>query len=132
LFQEFTKSGKRRCASYVQVCEWVSEAVKKLDKDLIIKSFTQNGLSVSEERPVLHSRLAKLLEVGKDTAENTSDSDSEISDSDTGGSSSEEKVNEEVSEEVNQEKSDRCRRIFFGGEDSDSGSGDSFKGFEEI
>ena len=120
--QEFTKSGKRRRASYVQVCEWV-------DKDLIQKSFPQNGLCVSEEQPVLHSRLAKLLEDGKDTAEHSSDSDSDFSDSDIGESISE----EEVSEEVSEEKSDRCSRIFFlGGEDSGSGSGESFKGCDNI
>ena len=40
---EYTKSGKRRRASYEMVCEWVHDEWKKIDYETILKGFRENG-----------------------------------------------------------------------------------------
>ena len=84
--QEFTASGKQKSASYVQVCEWVSAAMKDLDQDLIQKSFLQNGIS-REASDEYHSRLEKVLEGKVEELEEDVDTqdtqDSESSDSES-------------------------------------------------
>jgi hypothetical protein len=107
----------------VQVCEWVSAGVKALDKDLIRKSFTDNAISQDPQPSDFHSRLAALLK---------GEAVSDVSDSDSESESSE--SSDEV-DEVDAQKSERCRRIFFGGEDSaESGSGSesAFEGFTRL
>ena len=62
--QEYTRSGKRKSASYEMFARWVSESWKALPSDLIRQSFIQCGI-LSSKSEDLHSRL-RLLNGGED------------------------------------------------------------------
>ncbi len=57
--QEFTKSGKRKRASYALVCEWVSASMKEITRESFSSAMSENGLAMGD--CVYHSRLQKVL-----------------------------------------------------------------------
>ena len=61
---EFTRSGKRKRASYEQVAKWVSEAVAELDPDMIKQAFSECGIRGSGSEGDYHSRLQKYMDGG--------------------------------------------------------------------
>ena len=62
--EEYTRSGKRKSASYKTVVQWVSDCWKSISEDLIKKSFTKCG--ICDTSNPLHSRLQSILENGQD------------------------------------------------------------------
>lgn len=61
---EFTRTGKRRSASYLTVAQWVREAWDTVSHDLIKQSFVQCGLVGSQDQDMLHSSLRELMCTG--------------------------------------------------------------------
>ena len=61
---EFTRGGNKKGPSYQALVDWVSEAWKDLDVDLIKRSFVQTGVTNTGEinRELLHSKLKDLVE----------------------------------------------------------------------
>ena len=63
---EFTKTGKRRRASYEMITGWVAEAWKKVEGVQILKGFQENGyINYQHNREVLHSQLKDTLKNGR-------------------------------------------------------------------
>ena len=61
----YTKSGRRKSASYQQIAPWVDECWRSIDKDLITQSFVGCGITDYERHKVpLNSCLCQLLEKG--------------------------------------------------------------------
>ena len=59
---EYTKSGKRKSASYQMICEWVEEVWKKIKPEFIVRGFKENGyIEYDHDINVLHSRLEETL-----------------------------------------------------------------------
>lgn len=48
--QEFTNSDKRRKVSYKMVFQWVSDTMKSLLKDLIVRSFIDNCFETEQQK----------------------------------------------------------------------------------
>ena len=68
-FQEYTKLGRKKKASYQMIGEWVSEGFKFLrdeHHDTVVKSFSKNGLTKNDDL-VLQTRLTKKF-YAKDSA----------------------------------------------------------------
>jgi hypothetical protein len=63
---EYTKSGKRKRASYNLVAQWVSDSWKDVPHNLISRSFLESGLShfSSHGLEELHSKLRVVVEEG--------------------------------------------------------------------
>lgn len=63
---EYTKSGKRKRASYNLVAQWVSDSWKDVPHNLISRSFLECGLShlSSHGLEELHSKLRAVVEEG--------------------------------------------------------------------
>ena len=62
---EFCASGKIKPAPYAQICDWVVAAWKKIDKQVIVNSFVQNGWQQAfnkNDTSVLHSTLRELVD----------------------------------------------------------------------
>src|SRR4051812_47392908 len=59
--EEYTRTGKRKRASYEMVANWVSSAWKSISSELIIKSFVGCGLNNIRTSYSYHSRLSDLL-----------------------------------------------------------------------
>jgi hypothetical protein len=106
------------------VAEWVSAAVKTLDKTLIKRSFEENGISEENEDPPHHRRLKALLESGQapDVSEDSnSEGNSELESQNDSDSESESEI------EVDLEKSARCKKLF-----DESVSEEEFEGFKRL
>eukprot|EP00117_Sycon_ciliatum_P000639 scpid87539/ scgid6626/ len=61
---EFTRTGKRKRASYVTVAEWVVSNREKAPASLNTQSFVKCGLTPPESTDILHSALKTLLDTG--------------------------------------------------------------------
>ena len=63
---EFSKTGKRRRASYEMITGWVAEAWKKVQDVQILKGFQENGyINYQHDREVLHAQLKDTLKNGR-------------------------------------------------------------------
>lgn len=60
--QDFTKSGKRRSASYLMIAQWVKAAWGNVPVDLVKRSFPECGLCMGRNIESLHRRLRGLLQ----------------------------------------------------------------------
>ena len=103
--REYTRTGKRKGASYEMVAQWVSEAWREMSRDIIKRSFIETGIQDCDGDEVLHSKLQSLL-AGTDPSEVDDDvEDSEASDLEnyTGESDSD---NEKSGEESSDNDSD--------------------------
>ena len=59
--KEFTRSGKRKRASYDMVAKWVVEAWDEVPREMISTSFVKCGLTPMDSIDLLHSSLQNLL-----------------------------------------------------------------------
>jgi hypothetical protein len=60
---EYTKTGKRKRASYNMVAQWVDESWKELSEELIRKTFLDCSLSPNSKVPEdVHSNLKATIE----------------------------------------------------------------------
>ena len=62
--QAFTRTGKRKRASYDTVAKWVVEAWEQVPRDLITNSFVKCGLTPSDSIDILHDPLKSLIDTG--------------------------------------------------------------------
>ena len=60
--QKYTKTGRRKRASYEMVANWVSKAWSKIQPELIISSFIGCGLSSERTNTKLNPNLRDLLD----------------------------------------------------------------------
>lgn len=70
--QEFTKSNKRKRASYKTAAEWVLEAWNEVDTKMIRDSFPGCGFGLTRDINEYHSRLKEFLD-GKEPATDNSE-----------------------------------------------------------
>lgn len=61
---EFTRTGKRRSASYLTVAVWVKESWDQVSEDLVRDSFVKCGLVGHQEEGTLHSHLRDTMAKG--------------------------------------------------------------------
>jgi len=69
---EFTKSNRRKRASYGEVAKWIDESWDAVDVDLIKRSFSGCGFGLVRDASQFHSRLVDLVD-GKDLEDNECD-----------------------------------------------------------
>ena len=63
---EYTKTGKRRRASYEMVTGWVHNVWNKVEDEQILKGFRENGyINYTHDNKVLHSQLKQTLADGR-------------------------------------------------------------------
>lgn len=84
--QQFTRTGKRKRASYDTVAGWIVKAWDELSPDLIKASFVHCGITDHPDQDKLHSSLKTLLETGEvaDDIETASEQDTDQSDDSDG------------------------------------------------
>lgn len=61
---EFTRSGRRRKASYKQISEWVHEAWEEIPGRMIESSFDKCGIVDEDASHLFNHRLLELLTSG--------------------------------------------------------------------
>lgn len=86
--QEFSKSGKRRSASYLMIAQWVKISWEKVSADLIKQSFTECGLYVDRSVESLHSRLQEMIKKIPNTSFDDGEEKSGLTDPENDESSS--------------------------------------------
>ena len=91
--KEFTRSGRRKRASYEQVANWVVEAWQDIPREMIQNSFKKCGIVAGPDGvndDDLHTNLKRLLETGEadDEVTDASDIDSTDESESTGSSDS--------------------------------------------
>ena len=63
--QQFTRTGKRKRASYIMVTEWVVDAWQSIPREMITLSFEKCGITGAGTVDLLHSSLRHLVETGE-------------------------------------------------------------------
>jgi hypothetical protein len=87
---QYTRTGRRRSASYEMVVNWVSECWHSISEELIRKSFASCGI-IKLEGISLHQKLASILEGESVTEETTfAEDQTGITDEDSSSSSDDE------------------------------------------
>ena len=72
---ELTRGGNMKGPSYQLIVDWCSEVWAKMDKEIIIRSFSQTGVTNTGliEQENLHSKLSAIMDEGGDDLDDDQD-----------------------------------------------------------